>query len=234
MNILVAIPIPGLTKAIAAGLPGGHRVLDFDPAQSLPHCILRDQPELIVLDLTYPGYDTLSMLKDLKDAGVRFQVLALTPYSSDYLLRQLQQLQVGYVMMKPFGITNLIRRLYEMALLGTNQLSYLRAEAANFLLRLGFRRNLKGYELLLEAAILMLKDPKIPLVEGLYPQVAQVMGTTWQQVEKSIRDSIKDAWNSRDDALWQTYFPVGRDGQLRRVSASTILRVMVTRLSELC
>lgn len=46
------------------------------------------------------------------------------------------------------------------------------------------------------------------LTKELYPYVAEhVSHMSWRSVEGDIRSVILDAWNRRDQAVWELYFP---------------------------
>lgn len=72
----------------------------------------------------------------------------------------------------------------------------LESKAADFLVRLGVRPNLKGYQYLLTSVKICLKDKGEldGITKRLYPSVAKRYGTTADKVEHAIRYAIQAAW----------------------------------------
>ena len=54
------------------------------------------------------------------------------------------------------------------------------------------------------------------LTKELYGTVAQQFHASAAQVERSIRTAIHSAWQSRDERVWQRFFPTGAGGIVRR------------------
>ena len=73
-------------------------------------------------------------------------------------------------------------------------------------LRIGIHR--LGYKCLTIAVPCFAEDDTQSLSKELYPYVAECLGhTEWYAVERAIRMVILDAWNKRDPAVWEQYFP---------------------------
>lgn len=84
----------------------------------------------------------------------------------------------------------------------------LKREVTNIIREIGIPSNLKGYQYLREAIMLVYKNPEyINLVTKiLYPKVAKVYKTTDKRVERSIRHAIELAWSKSDDKILHKYF----------------------------
>lgn len=69
-------------------------------------------------------------------------------------------------------------------------------KAADLLVRLGIRPNLKGYQYLRTAIRFSAKDREEldGITKRLYPSVARKHGTTSDKVEHAIRHAVKTAW----------------------------------------
>ena len=73
-------------------------------------------------------------------------------------------------------------------------------------LQIGIHR--LGYKQLTIAVPCFALDDQQSLSKELYPYVANYFGyANWQPVEHAIRDAILDAWEKRDPAAWEKYFP---------------------------
>ena len=65
-----------------------------------------------------------------------------------------------------------------------------------------------GYRQLCIAIPLAARDPSLHITKELYPYIASRFGySNWHPVERAIRSAIYDAWNRRDTAIWNLYFP---------------------------
>src|SRR5262249_7760406 len=69
--------------------------------------IIQHQPDAIVLDIRMPGVDGLSLLKSLREMGVRTPVFVITGYdSTPVAIEALERRATGYLP-KPFGLLHL-------------------------------------------------------------------------------------------------------------------------------
>lgn len=62
----------------------------------------------------------------------------------------------------------------------------------DYLLSKGIYPNVKGFEFLKRAIMLIFKDPKLrfDIVKGIYPRIAKLENTTPTRVERNIRTAI--------------------------------------------
>jgi DNA-binding NtrC family response regulator len=69
--------------------------------------IIQRQPDAIVLDIRMPGVDGLSLLKSLREMGVRTPVFVITGYdSTSVAIEALERGATGYLP-KPFDLLDL-------------------------------------------------------------------------------------------------------------------------------
>lgn len=184
------------------------------------------QPDVVVLDLMMPGMDGISILEKAAAAGLKPNVLATTRLISDYITTSAERLHIGYIMIKPCNMRSLAARLTDMDLMTMQTDNPIRDPSISIdsvYLNLGLRPNLCGYRSAVEALLLLKGDPSLQLTKEIYPRVAEICGTTQEQVEHAIRSVITDAWKHRDEQVWATYFPVDRDGCVRRPTNSVFL-----------
>ena len=68
--------------------------------------------------------------------------------------------------------------------------------------------HLSGYRCLCVAVLLFARDISQPMCGEPYPAVAEALGyTDWRAVEFAICRAILWAWEHRDPAVWEEYFP---------------------------
>lgn len=67
---------------------------------------------------------------------------------------------------------------------------------------------LSGYQCLCIAIAAFARDISQSMCNELYPAVAAELGyVDWRAVEFAIRRAILAAWERRDEAVWEQYFP---------------------------
>lgn len=76
------------------------------------------------------------------------------------------------------------------------------------LLELGVATKLDGFDYIMRGIILLCDDPALLITKGVYPEIGKCyeprIGS--QQVERSIRTAISDAWSQRNSKVWGYYF----------------------------
>lgn len=175
-------------------------------------------PDVLVLDLMLPGMDGISLLRCMERLPRHPRVLATTRFISDYVADALEHLQVGYVMVKPCDIHALAARIADLSRrsLPCPHRTGRPDTASHLLLTLGVPTKRKGYRCLREALLLKQRDPGQSITKELYPAVAAVCGSSALRVERAIRCAIEDAWERRNETVWQLYFPVQTGATHRR------------------
>ena len=177
------------------------------------------RPDILVLDLMLPGLDGISILRQAAATGLQPMVLATSRYVSDYVVEALQQMGVGYLMVKPCDVRATVARLGDLSQRLKQPLFTRpdpRTAVSNLLLTLGVPTKLRGYAYLREAVLERMRDPAQSVTKELYPTVAALCCATPIQVERSIRSAIAAAWTRRDEQVWRLYFQPDADGSLPR------------------
>ena len=174
-----------------------------------------------------PGLDGITLLQRAHAQNIRPAVLAITRYSSDYIVHACSQLSVDYMMMKPCDIDATVARICDLARQASGPAAPrpdARTLVSNILLQLGIATKLRGYTYLREAILQMRKDPGQSITKEIYPAAAAASpGATAIQAERSIRTAIHGAWHKRDDAVWQLYFPPDDSGLVPRPTNATFI-----------
>ncbi len=186
-------------------------------------------PDALILNLMLPFKDGLTVLQET--AYVPPAVLALTNYSSDYIVRAAAQLGVDYILTMPC-VNAVCVRLLDLLQQSPvpKRKSTPQNETAVHLHILNFTTRRDGYQQLCAGIPLFSRDPNQRLTKELYPAVAELCGSKdGRAVEHSIRCAIETAWKSRDDAVWAKYFPQNADGNIPCPSNKTF----ISRLAEL-
>ena len=84
----------------------------------------------------------------------------------------------------------------------------LEREATRIILQIGVPAHIKGYQYLISAILLTVKNSDIidSATKRLYPSVARKYGTTTSRVEAAIRKAIDIAWDRGDVDILNSYF----------------------------
>lgn len=212
-KILIAMESRELSGQLEHSLCGQYRVLCCSDGLEAAEAITLFSPDIIVLDLYISGIDGVSLLELARDSGRKQQVLVITPYISDYILRTLERLEVSCLIRTPCKSCHLVARILDLAVFQEEETIPGR-EAERVLASLGFKMNTLGFDVMLLALELYSKDPHQRITSQLYPAVAAACNGTVTQVEKAIRDSIESAWKERNEPIWRMYFAPARSGSI--------------------
>ena len=174
--------------------------------------------DVLILDLIMPNVDGMEVLSALKKHSIKVRhILCTTPIQNDFIITQIQQYNVDYILMKPFELQSLDQRLRVIcgfaskavakdAMIQVNldeeeqkrlQKLELESEITSLLHEVGIPAHIKGY-MYLRTAILetyLNVDFLGQITKVLYPEIAKKYETTASRVERAIRHAIEVAWN---------------------------------------
>lgn len=233
MRLLIADSSEGFRRILADQLRKGFEVHTASDGMQALALLRRLQPDILVLDLHLAQLDGLTLLETAGMEGLRPMVLALSPLLSDFLMDKLQRLRVDDILCKPCSISAVVRRVSQFAEKlqqeGTVDTG-LERRAVELLRLLGVAPNLSGTRYLQRALELKVHSPQSHATKELYPVISREFSVGDPRlVERSIRNAIEKAWKSRNDLLWQFYFPVGEDGTVKKPSNTEF----ISRLAQL-
>ncbi len=171
--------------------------------------VAEHQPDILVMDLILPRCDGFMVLEQLAqmDESCRPKVLVLTSLSRDDFILRALKLGAAYYMVKPFDIQLLCDRIRDISSAGETVIqdghalnessSAADEQLTNLFLTLGIPANIKGYQYLREAVLMVLSDRSLTgrITKELYPGVAKRFGATPSKVERAMRHAIEVAWN---------------------------------------
>lgn len=224
-RLLIAESSEDIRLALVRELHTFHYVRCCSTGTQALEILRREKPEMLVLSMSLPELDSLTLLETIAAENIRPMVLALTTYRSDYLEASAQRLGIGYIMMKPFQMDRLVHRILDMK-------QYLRTLPAKptpeqllekRLEPLKIRPGCQGYPILSYTVIRMAADPENLLCKEVYLDAAKQFGLTYQAVESRIRRTLEHSW---DPVLWQNLFP----GTVKPPSARVFLKQMALLL----
>lgn len=192
-------------------------------------------PDVIVMDLMLTEMDGVTLLHEIRKAGLRPMVLAVTRFFNDYVLESAQELGIGYIIRKPCSpdavsqrVRDLSKRLNPMPVKPIHPPEYV----ADQLRELMFSPRHKGFECMKEAVLLMWRQPDISITKELYPRVGAATGSSAIQVERAIRSALNAAWSQAGTKTWGLFFQPGPDGHIPRPSNGHLISRLAEDLRE--
>ena len=167
--------------------------------------------DIVLLDLVMPKKDGMYFLEELKKSEIKKDVIVMTSFNSDLIIKQVSNLGIKYFMLKPFEMKDLENRIMKIS---DNSLSSipntkdLKISLTKLLHELGMPSHIKGYEYIREGIILLYKDPSIigGITKELYPEIADKYNTSVSRVERAIRHAIEVSWNRGNLDLMEEVF----------------------------
>ena len=233
LKLLIADTGEGFRQALADQLRGVYRIRVCREGNETLETMLEFKPDLVVLDMMLPGLDGITILQEVQSRGLKPTVLAITKYANDFLVAAATRLDVAYMMVKPCDIRVTVRRLQELAEYAERPAAVrpdLRTSVSNVLLALGISTKLRGYGYLREAIMEFIAAPGQSVTKELYPTVGKICDANKDQVERSIRSAIANAWKNGDEAVWRLYFQSPAGGKTARPSNAVFISAIADRL----
>ena len=123
--------------------------------------------DLIVLDLIMPRKDGIYVLDEMKKRGINKKVIVATSYNAAEVIREVSEYGVNYYILKPFELTDLERRIYDISNKKIEEKSIdfynsnIQVSITKMLHELGIPSHIKGINILERLLILFLTIQKL-------------------------------------------------------------------------
>ncbi|WP_245835745.1 sporulation transcription factor Spo0A [Virgibacillus ndiopensis] len=166
-------------------------------------------PDVLILDIIMPHVDGLAVLNKIKNAERNPNVIMLTAFGQEEVMKKAVDLGASYFILKPFDLDNLADQIRQVQ--GTNIIysgtkkgikkdrrkKDLEASITNIIHEIGVPAHIKGYMYLREAITMVYNDIELlgSITKVLYPDIAKKYNTTASRVERAIRHAIEVAWS---------------------------------------
>ncbi len=180
------------------------------------------RPDVLVIDLMLPDLDGITVIKAVRAAGIFPRTVALSDYISSYIVSALEQLEVCRLFRYGIDMRAIAATVLQL-IEDREELGSVRSDIRNFIAMLGFRMN-NGTSNIIETALeLYMRDPSQTFSSALYPATASLCGGSPGSVERAVRYGIECAWKNRNEAIWQLYFAVGKNGRVSKPTNADFL-----------
>ncbi len=231
-KLLIADASPEFRNSLSQSLSGSCIIRCSCTGRQTLELLGTFHPDILILDLLLPEIDGISLLHKARDLPSQPAVLALSSFTSPYVMEAMSKFNVYYLMAKPCDIDSIAGHVQDLS----SQLkpapvsqADIHSAVSNLLLSLGFATKLDGFHYLQAAIPLFGQDPGQTVTKELYYEVGKRYNKNPKQVERSIRNAIDLAWRSRQTHIWQQYFPTTPDGSVPRPTN----RDFISRMADL-
>ena len=182
------------------------KVTSYSSGSEAFGAIKKNMPDAVILDLFLPGMDGISVLEEIRKLKViDMKKIVVASVKNETILEKAFELGADYVMIKPYDVNALKRRVLDMTEAGNTvdegiesriNDSYIEKRVSSILNSTGIFPNLKGYKYLKSAILYGYKDENAldGITKVLYPKIARENNTTGDRVERAIRHAIESAW----------------------------------------
>lgn len=218
-------------QALEDALSDSYKIVQCSNGKQALETAVEVRPEIVVMDLMLTELDGISLLHDIRKAGIRPVVLAVTCFFNDYVQEAAQSLGICYIVRKPCDPSAVAERVRDL----TNWMTPHptrpidpKAYVAEQIRTLMFSPRHQGTKFLQEAVLIALDEPEISLTKDLYPRLGHRFGGTPLQVEHSLRTAIVSACKKSNGQRWDALFPVDPVNGTRQISNG----VVISRLAE--
>lgn len=235
LKLLIADAVEDFSQVLFKQLKSRFEILRTTDGVQTLEMLRRFKPDILLLDLHLPKMDGLEVLRTIRTSGNTIPVLVTGYLQSDWICAELSRLQVSCLFCKPCTVGAVTSRILDVAeelVSGNVPQRTPESLAHHLLLNLGFRMGFARYECVYLALLLKFQGECGGITKCLYPKVAKLCGGNTQQVEKAVRDAVKDAYGQGNPTVWQMYFPQGSGGALRCPSNDVFLARMAFAMSE--
>lgn len=212
-------------------IPEEHEVLICPVASEMFDAVGSLRPDLLIIDMDIAGMDSLFLLENARNAGLRFKLLVLGTPPSEYVMQRLNKVDVSHYMCKPCCAQQVAVRAVSICLEEEEDLvtpNPVRVELV--LMNLGFHQHLNGYPALVWGVYSYWKNPFQSFTKDLYQEIAAHCGDNWKNVEHAMRSCIGKAYARRNESVWRLYFPAGRDGKVAHLTTAEFIACVAGHL----
>ena len=193
-----------------------------------------DSIDLIIMDDLLPKKDGLSILKELKEANLKFKIIITCSFKNNIIIENMDEYDVDYILLKPYNLSD-VEHVIE-TLFNKNNLrrenGNLETKITKMLHSLGIPSHIKGYQYIRESIMLIYRNPYIigGITKELYPEVANRYKTTSSRVERAIRHAIEVSWNRGDYEYMEELFGHSVDYDRAKPTNSEFIATVADKL----
>lgn len=172
--------------------------------------IRSDLPDAAVLDITAQNGDAVSIMKKVRELGVKPPAFIITStFDNEFIERQVMENGGAKFLLKPYDADDLFNAITSALGDRANSLSDdMEIVITDIIHQLGVPAHIKGYHYLRSAILYSIEDKTLleSVTKLLYPTVANTYDTTSSRVERAIRHAIEIAWDRGNVDTLNSFF----------------------------
>ncbi len=181
--------------------------------------ILRESPDVVVMDVFLPRLDAIGVMREVKERRKtdRPHFMVMSGFDNADLEYETMKAGAEYYFLKPFDMESMTERILSMCKKKTAEITRLdrgnaggglEIRVTEIIHQIGVPAHIKGYQYLRDAILMAIEDESIinAVTKRLYPAVAKKHSTTSSRVERAIRHAIEVAWDRGDVDVLNSYF----------------------------
>lgn len=172
--------------------------------------VKNDPPDVVVLDVSAQNGDAVSVMKRVRELGVKFPVFIVTSaFDNEFIERQIMDNGASRFLLKPYDADDLCSAINSALGDKANSLSDdMEIVVTDIIHQLGVPAHIKGYHYLRTAILYSIEDKNLldSVTKLLYPTVAGIYETTSSRVERAIRHAIEIAWDRGNVDTLNSFF----------------------------
>lgn len=218
-------------QTLETALSNAFNIVQCSNGKQALEMALETKPEIIILDLMLTELDGISLLYEIRNAGLESMVLAVTRFFNDYVQEIAQELGISYIIRKPCDPNAVCQRVKDLVK-RQNPAPAKSIDPRNYIIEklreLMFSPKHQGTKYLQEAVLIAMGEPDISLTKDLYPRLGRHFSGTGLQVEHAIRTAISAAYRQSCGQIWDDLFPSHPINGTRQLSNG----VVIARLAE--
>ncbi len=174
-----------------------------------------DNVDVVLLDLVMPNKDGFGVLKYMKENNINTNVIVMTSYTSEVVMKSISSYGVSFYALKPFDMEDIEDKINDIFVNKdkNNKIfdfsNYnLQQKITSLLHNLGIPSNIKGYQFIRTAILMVYDNPNLigGITKELYPNISIEYNTSVQRVERAIRHAIEVSWLRGDIDLMEEIF----------------------------
>lgn len=171
--------------------------------------------DILILDLVMPLVDGISVLEYMNEHNIDKKVIVMTSFNEEETIRMVSELGVKYYILKPFDLSKLEKIIIKVnsSIRSNKELielqdKTLQIKISNLLHELGIPSNIKGYQYVRSAILMVYDNPGFIgcITKQLYPDLSIKFNTSKERIERAIRHAIEVSWNRGDIDLMDSIF----------------------------
>jgi len=219
-------------------------VLDFafDGRQAL-ELTKELEPDLLIIDSILPKLDCFAVLEELAASGYKkdTKVIVTSEVRLDFVLKKAESFGIGHVFLKPLEKEAFLRRVSETVRQQAKGAAFMRVRVeqcsheivTRHIRTVGITANVKGYQYLRDAIILVQEDFSLinRLSTELYVFIASKYSSTPSCVERAIRHAIGAAWARGNARALESFLGFAIFEQEGRPSNGAVIAMLADKLN---